>query len=67
MADEKTYYAPGFEDADKFHILGDATAIYGLCGKQIDNSNDQLRDRRPSKNVCPACEKLEAKEEAKDE
>jgi hypothetical protein len=65
---DPTYYAPGFKDPEMFHSLAEPTAIYGHCGKQIDNSNDQLRDRRPPKHVCPKCDEITGyKSDSKDD
>lgn len=67
MTEERTYYAPDQKDPDEFHALAEPTAIYGLCGDMIDNSNDGLRDRRPPKNVCAKCDKIMGRDEDKDD
>lgn len=58
MADERTYYAPQADNTSLFHALADPSDIRGLCGEMIDNSGDNLRDRRPPKNVCPKCDRI---------
>lgn len=59
-----TYYAPAAFDTDEFiHELADPNDIYALCGKQVDNSGDNLRDHRPTKHSCPKCDKVAGREE----